>query len=387
MDTQELLQRYLENKCTEEEARDLLFRIRSGKDKAIVEKFLDEIIAGESPSVLIHDEHIILKEAFSGIVQRIAVEKKRSNPWYRYSGVAAAVALVTFGVLYFVLREPGRSAAPNSDVAISSTTWSIDRSQIRLADGNRVDLEGLPKGVIYQGATFRFLKTGPNTLSYELKSKTDPSTDRTHSVVVGFGENYEVLLPDGTSVKLNAGSKFDFSESFGRNSRRSALTGEGFFNVAKDPTLPFSVDADKISVTVLGTSFNVRAYKNDPAPAATLVEGVIEAGGGEKKVRVRPGEEVSFSANEGLVTRTADIHAVLGWNDNVFRFSGNTIHAVLTQIANWYGLELQYPDGKIPDVKIGGEIPRSSTKEITLEILKTSGLKVRLFQNRLIVNM
>lgn len=193
------------------------------------------------------------------------------------------------------------------------------------------------------------------------------------SVSVPHGTRFDMVLEDGTHVWLNAGSRLRFPASFGGGERRVELDGEAWFEVTADASRPFIVETEGQQVRVLGTSFNVSAYRDEGATCTTLVEGSVTLrsdGGGE--VTLRPGQQAILNAGDADFT-TAEAKGFTPWKDGVFVFEGNTLGQVMRQLSRWYDMEYSFADGQAGELVLRGIMPIQTDISCIFDILETSG--------------
>ncbi|PWS26322.1 hypothetical protein DHW03_16185 [Pedobacter yonginense] len=165
----------------------------------------------------------------------------------------------------------------------------------------------------------------------------------------GNGKISSFYLSDGTKVILNANSSIKLPEVFGTDKRDVSLTGEAFFEVAKDPSRPFTVEANGTKTTVLGTKFNVSAYGNSSHIQVALQEGSVEfsANADRDKMRLRPMEMATFSKNSKTLVRTAfNLDAVSSWKTGQITFHHATFQDISERFKNSYGIVLIDQSGK-----------------------------------------
>ena len=213
------------------------------------------------------------------------------------------------------------------------------------------------------------------------------------------GGQYQVTLPDGTKVWLNAASSITYPTAFVDKERPVKISGEVYFEVAKDKEKPFIVDVDgKSSVRVLGTSFNINSYGDESTIKTTLLEGSVKVmrtattAVSTDSVILKPGQQalvalpaVAASSDRQLkVTSDVNIEQTLAWKNGLFNFNGSDLHAVMRQLERWYGIKVEY-EGSIPDTKFSGEIYRNVNLSDVLEALQRMGVKFRLHGKTLLV--
>ena len=161
------------------------------------------------------------------------------------------------------------------------------------------------------------------------------------------GQKQTIHLPDGTRVTLNAESKLTYPEQFSPGQRQVTLEGEGFFEVARDPAKPFRVFTQDIVTTVLGTSFNVKAYESENDIGIAVATGKVKVENSkDKKAPVQylePGKAATYAANEQSFTISDfDWQATLGWKDGMLYFKEATLDEVTGTLERWYGVEIEW---------------------------------------------
>lgn len=187
------------------------------------------------------------------------------------------------------------------------------------------------------------------------------------------GNQYQLVLPDGTRVWLNAASSIRFPASFGGKERRVEVTGEVYFEVAANASKPFFVQHDSLTVKVLGTSFNINTYSNEATVATTLVEGAVRVGYGSNSQVLRPGQQARTGGDGRiLIMDEVNTDEVVAWKDDLFYFRSADIGAVMRQLARWYDVRIAYGQGKIGE-HFYARIPRNARLSEVLDALALTG--------------
>jgi ferric-dicitrate binding protein FerR (iron transport regulator) len=212
------------------------------------------------------------------------------------------------------------------------------------------------------------------------------------------GRQFQLVLPDGTKVWLNAASSIKYPTAFVEGERRVELVGEAYFEVAKDAGKPFFVTInDKTEVQVIGTHFNVNAYPDEDIIHTTLLEGAVRVNSSFGTGFLNPGDQASV-VREGYVHQKGDpkwnlrVTAVntqqfVAWKDGVFDFGyANNLQTVMRQLARWYDVEVVY-EKNVPNVEIWGKMQRNLTLVQLLKVLKGMELNFRLEEGRRLVIM
>lgn len=282
---------------------------------------------------------------------------RRTKPRYQWWAAAAAMALLltAAGYLYYQQATPRVTSqtiiAPGHQGAI-----------LTLANGTQVQLDTIQNGVIaLQGGMTAKIVNG--TLQYEGK----PAGTLYNKMSTPKGRTFQLTLPDGTNIWLNSESSVRYPIAFNGPDRKVEITGEAYFEVAADPGKPFLVDvANRTTIAVLGTHFNVNAYNNEQAIAATLLEGAIRV----KDLVLQPGQQALLHTNNDLqLVPAPDISKVMAWKNGLFDFEGASLQEVMRQLERWYDIEVVF-EGPIPDIRFGGKMTRGIPLNEVLEILK-----------------
>jgi ferric-dicitrate binding protein FerR (iron transport regulator) len=171
----------------------------------------------------------------------------------------------------------------------------------------------------------------------------DHQKEAFQTVVTPRGGQYRLVLPDGSKVWLNASSSLKFPRSFNGKQRQVVLTGEAYFEVAKNAAMPFEVAVNDMRVEVLGTHFNIMSYKEEESINTTLLEGSVRVRMGAAGNLLRPGEQASlYKTTEKISVSGVDVDQAIAWKNGLFLFEGATIESVMKEIARWYDVDVVY---------------------------------------------
>ena len=197
-------------------------------------------------------------------------------------------------------------------------------------------------------------------------------------VIVPSGSKIQMTLQDGTKVWLNSDSYIRYDSQFGRTNRLLTLTGEAYFEVAKDENSPFIVDVEGIKVKVLGTHFNVNAYKENNGVAVTLLEGAVEMITPKSNTMLEPGNTARYDATTKKVAVAANNplpqseHAV-GWIDNKLVFSGETFEQIIATLERSYNVKVNIRNVQVKKRRFAGDFVNYETIEQILNVMSISG--------------
>jgi ferric-dicitrate binding protein FerR (iron transport regulator) len=180
------------------------------------------------------------------------------------------------------------------------------------------------------------------------------------------------VLADGTKVWLNAASSLRFPAAFAGKERIVELNGEGYFEVAKNASMPFHVRVHDMDVQVLGTHFNINAYTDETAMRTTLLEGSVQVSQGEQTQLLTPGQQAAASQNGQIqLADGVDVEEVMAWKNGMFQFQGADLETILRQAARWYDIDVEYKQ-RISD-RFSGQISKNVNLSQLLKILELTG--------------
>lgn len=352
-----LIQKYLNGQCSQEE-------------KALVESWLIAELRQDAPT-LTKEEILASDLRMQESMQRYldAGSVKRLSLWPRYAAAVAVLLILGAGIFWFNTKTD--NGDPQSIQASTDVLPGRQGATLTLANGKKIRLSDAVNGQLASEAGVVVTKSADGQLLYEVK---DPGQDRNKVNVLSTskGETYQVKLSDGSIVWLNSASSLEYHSSFaGSKERVVKLTGEAFFEVAKDKSRPFIVQAGDQQVQVLGTQFNVNSYKDEPAIATTLVEGSVKVSSDNGQCLIKPGQQV---INDGVSMSLQKIDATLvtDWKDGDFNLDEVELKTALRKIARWYDVEVVY-DPAIPnDIRVVGLISRKRKLSSVLEVIHSS---------------
>ncbi|QJB35877.1 DUF4974 domain-containing protein [Chitinophaga oryzae] len=297
--------------------------------------------------------------------------------WYYLS--AAASVLIILGLAGYFYLAPARQQVLPSPPALANNDISpgSNKAILTLDNGEKVILEDAKNGIISQQGNTAVNKTDSGQLSYQSTGNAATATVY-NTITTPYGGQYQVTLQDGTKVWLNAGSSLRFPAAFSGDERNVALTGEAYFEVAKDKARPFLVTvgataATPLAVKVLGTHFNINAYPEEQHHTVTLVEGAVKVDYGAANALLSPGKEAILDKTSGrLQTAAADTESAIAWKNGYFIFENEKVESIMRQISRWYDVEISY-QGDVSGKAIGGSLSRSKNVSEVLNMLELTG--------------
>lgn len=345
-----LVRRYLDNTATAEEL-ELFFEL-------LAQEKLDNILAEESR-----------------VPAKAPVRRMRGSRLV----VAASLFAVCCSVALLVFQV--KHNHPASIAAAPDAKPGSHKAILTLGNGTTIALDDKMHQSITDGGAD--IRTQNQVLVYRVKHSATVSAP--NIITTPKGGEYQLQLPDGSVVWLNAGTSLRYPTAFTGKERVVELDGEAYFEVAKNPQQPFIVKSQQGQVRVLGTHFNVRAYHDEAAMKTTLAEGAVVLQQGDHTEHLKPGESgvVTTSTNTIDVAK-ANVEQDLAWKNGWFYFDKTPLDEIMTQIGRWYDLEIRY-DGAKPDKRFVGKINRNANLSEVLNILRLSDLRFRMEGKTLVV--
>ncbi|NGM66812.1 FecR family protein [Sphingobacterium sp. SGR-19] len=298
------------------------------------------------------------------------IREKTSKPkliWFKKTqySIAAAVMICVLSASLYLYRVHNLA---NNDVEqrilFKNITAGKDKAVLELANGKQFILDGSASLSINKGNIF----VGNRLVNLQDQGITSTAWN---TLRIPKGGQFKVVLDDGSTVWLNAGSQLRYPTQFEGNYREVELIGEAYFEVSHNPRKPFLVNTDDQQIEVLGTGFNISAYPNN-VTKTTLVHGKVKVdqknAGGEHSVILKPGEQV-ISAQSGLQQEVADVDQIIAWKNGFFNFKKSNLQAVTTELERWYNVKFIFKNRSVPTKQITGEIPRNVNLYDIVEIL------------------
>lgn len=404
---QKLYNAWLQGHASEAERQELMRLLALPENKelalALISQAIesDELNAADGP-VLSSDRLDLLLQS---IVSVDAVQEPPASvagspvrflrrPWLRYA--AAVLLLLGLGAFYYFFLSPaGKKGTPPVDLA--SIAPGRDRAVLTLSNGNTILLDSAGSGTLAQEGDVLISKTENGAIVYDAHAENDGEV-MMNTMTTPRGGQYQLTLPDGTRVWLNAASSIRFPAAFVGDKRVVEMTGEAYFEVKKDKSRPFYVRINnQAEVEVTGTSFNINAYDDEPNINTTLVEGSVNmwAGLQEKgksgEVSLVPGQQgrMSHTTSSAIAVSKGDVEKATAWKNGSFNFEGSSLKDAMRQLARWYDIEVVYDEGLlkkgIQHSTLVGGISRDLRLADVLEVLSVLGLHFRMEEGRRLV--
>ncbi|MGX5691046.1 FecR family protein [Arcticibacter tournemirensis] len=300
--------------------------------------------------------------------------RRKDRKMLRYAAIIA-FALVSVTLTVYQFKQKGHHSEGSSQLVHNDIAPGGNKAVLTLADGTKIVLDEAKNGRLAQQQNVVITKAKDGQLIYDLSQSGDRTSGEAtyNTIATPRGGQYQLILPDGTNVWLNSTSSLKFPAVFKGNERRVELSGEAYFEVAKDKAKPFYVSAKDMEVKVLGTHFNIAAYSDEDNVRATLLEGSVKVNRGTMESLILPGQEaLATSGQKGFTVRQADTEKAVAWKNGYFLFRDESIESLMTTISRWYDMDVYY-DGEMQDKIYGGKFSKTSNLSELLKSLELTG--------------
>ncbi|AWO01982.1 iron dicitrate transport regulator FecR [Chitinophaga alhagiae] len=354
--------RYFGKTASREELDELALLASRPENAEAVKRLMEEAYNTFEPGEKVFTD--TQSETLLSNIQSAVAPAKRRSLWPRIATAAAAAMLLLIAG-WWALKKP-QPAMTSGTQQMESIRPGSNKATLVLADGSVVTLDSAGNQVIRQGNTVINQRNGQ--LLYTAGNGNAAVTYNTLSTP--RGGQFVITLPDGSKAWLNAASSIRFPTAFTGGERKVEMTGEAYFEIAKDAHRPFRVAVNDMTIEVLGTHFNVNAYMDENILAATLLEGAVRLTKGTESVSIRPGEQAQWKTGSNAFSIAhPELDRVMAWKNGYFRFSADNITDIMKQLARWYDIEPVYA-GNMTMKDYDGYISRASDISEVLKMLE-----------------
>nr|WP_260180788.1 FecR family protein [Mucilaginibacter lappiensis] len=314
-------------------------------------------------------------------------QKAKVRHFLTFRKVAAvAIILIFIGVGAYYYAHKQTLQAEDSRLAKHDAEPGNNKAILTLENGTKLVLDSAKIGTLARKGYISIQKTRDGQLQYTA-DKGDGQTENEplswNTISTPRGGQYQVILPDGTKVWLNAASSLKFPTAFAGNNRNVELMGEAYFEVAKSTSRPFTVKVGHMQVKVLGTHFNIMAYQDEPAIKTTLLEGAVQLHDGNSNSLLKPGQQ-GIVKGDNIQIAEVDVAQTIAWKNGFFEFKRASIYDIMKQISRWYDVEVVY-EGKIPNDEFVGKIERNVKLSQVLHILQLNHVHFKVENKKITV--
>ena len=401
-----LFQRFLDNKCTPAEVKILLQYFDAGENEVLLRDLIRKQSEAISDTPLSSEKlKSLLENTYRKIADEIAGDTTISpSPviplyrlWFRISAAVGVIFFISVTTFYFLHQDNDRVIVqtPNTTQLIKDIPPGTNNAILTLDNGTTIVLDSAANGTLIQQGGIKVLKIN-GQIAYDKTGNIDvQSAPIYNTITTARGNQYMVVLADGSKVWLNAASSIRFPSYFTGKERKVEITGEAYFEVAKDVAKPFRVEfnnqiGEKAEIEVLGTHFNVNAYPDEEDVKTTLLEGSVKVSKGNESVLIVPGEQARVSSNSSsrvrdiTVKKDVVLSQVVAWKDGFFVFNNSDIKMIMRQVARWYDVEVDF-EGKVLSEGFTGKVSRSVPLSRFIKVLELNDINVKTEGRKIII--
>lgn len=380
---------------TDEQITDLLHRYRKGlcsdKEKDAVERWYRQLLEDSDWEFERGEDKLIGERIKSRLEGRLQLgRKKKAIPVRRLMAYAAALAALVAisSIAGYYMLHPGK---PQQAVAVVPPPPEEDaapggnKATLTLANGVTITLDSQATGLLARQGNTRIIKLNAGQISYNGKAGTNQAT-LYNTLTTPRGGKYQITLSDGSKVWLNAASSITFPTHFASTRRTVSISGEAYFEIAPEKSGPFEVSVGQMKILVLGTHFNVMAYRDETKVKATLLEGSVKIEKGDTALMLKPGEQAQMNQSGQLkLVKNVNTDKAIAWKNDLFCFDRDDIHAVTNQLSRWYDVDVEI-HGKITK-HFSGTLPQHVNVSQIFKVLEeTGGIHFRIDHHKIIVS-
>ena len=363
-----LLQLYLLGDITEEERQELEDWCKeTPQNRNLFEQICQEDLFSKERSVYEKIDDTKALRTFEKHVRKVST--RGFGRWWKYAAVLLLPILVVglWKLVYEVEQVPVVTSS------VSQIQPGCSRAVLVLDDGRTVFLKEEEEGVISEDKGI--MVTGErDRLVYTSSEGKNVDELRFNELEIPRGGEYKVRLADGTLVYLNSATRMKYPVKFDEKERKVYLSGEAYFEVAKDPERPFFVEMEGVEVRVYGTSFNVNTHQKGNVQTV-LVKGsigvkVLSSG---MESMIRPGQMAEFKqGNTKVDVKDVNVAVYTDWKDGIFRFENQRLEDILTVLSNWYDVDIFYQTVSVKELHFSGYMERYKDVSVILEAITLS---------------
>jgi transmembrane sensor len=286
--------------------------------------------------------------------------------WIRIAAAVAAILLLGPPLFMYWYFSPDKRLQLGITYIQHDIPAGGNKAYITLSNGQTIQLSSAKNGIVMNGRSISYA-------DQSLVAGSVPALENEElTISTPLGGQYQVTLNDGTVVYMNAGSSLKYPAVFEQSAREVSLTGEAYFEVAKDQAKPFTVSTARQRLTVLGTHFNVNAYSDEPLTETTLLEGSVRVSplkGSAGGTILLPGQQADLQGDL-LQVKTADLEEAMAWKNGDFIFREEALESIMRKVSRWYNVEVEFEDEASKTIKLGGLVSRSKNISAILKMME-----------------
>jgi transmembrane sensor len=305
------------------------------------------------------------------------VRKMKRRLSFGWVAAAASVLILIFGGYFFFIRPSKQAEIPIAQKqSVSDVLPGSNKAILTLANGSTIILDNAHNGLLAKQSGSSVVKTDSGKLVYNASGEKHITTVVLNTLSTPRGGQFQLELPDGTKVWLNASSSITYPTSFSGKQRKVTITGEAYFEVVHNEKMPFRVQVGDQVVEDIGTAFNINAYPDESSVKTTLLQGSVKvtSSKGNQSLIIKPGEQTDLKEDHLSISKNVNTSEVIAWKDGSFDFESADLKTILRQFARWYDVDVEY-QGAVSNRKFFAIVSRNTSLKKVLELLQDNNIK------------
>lgn len=308
--------------------------------------------------------------------------------WQKWAVAALVLLIAGKVVLYFLPVSPAAKKPIASGQPVhyaQDLPPGRNNATLTLADGHTITLDSAANGGLAQQGNTKVIKLNGQIAYTNTGGVPGDGALLLNTIATARGNQYQLILSDGSKVWLNAASSLRFPTVFKGKERRVEVSGEAFFEIVKNPAMPFKIQVAGGEIDVLGTHFNVNAYADESSVKTTLLEGAVAVKKDAAVQMLAPGQQAGFALKGGItLSKNVDVTQETAWKDGFFWFNNTDIHTLMRQVSRWYDVEVEFK-GEIADDGFTGKVSRNVPLSKLLNVLEQYEIHFKIEGKKIIV--
>ncbi|AYL95546.1 FecR family protein [Mucilaginibacter celer] len=371
-----LFQQYFNKTETPAERDELMQFIIKSESETSVQRLMEEVFKSnqfeEDPFPAGARDRMLgaaLGESVSDHLDEKIIPLRKQASKFIYIAAAVLVLALSFGIYRYRLQKSNETLAAGK--LHHDVNPGGNKAILTLANGEKIELNDAKNGKLVQQGGTAVVKLANGSVAYVAGGQA-AGTSLMNTMATPRGGQYRLQLPDGTVVMLNAESSISYPTAFSGKTRNVSITGEAYFEVAKNKKMPFIVSFGNQKVEVLGTHFDIRAYSEQPGKT-TLLEGSVKISSQNQKQLLVPGQQAVYNIGaKKFEIKTVDTDDVVAWKNGLFLFDNTELDQVMSELGRWYDVKFEY-QGIKPQLNFTGLVKKNIPLSKALKILETTG--------------
>ncbi|MDB5112287.1 MAG: FecR family protein [Mucilaginibacter sp.] len=344
------------------------------EDLHLLERYQDDFELTDRPWITeMGNKQEIKAKIYNKLQSQMDAPKHYLFKPYQFAIAASLLVFLSAGIIFFI--SPTKKQASNQLAKVKAVIVpGSNKAILTLADGTNINLGNSKKGILSKQGAASVNKLSNGELSYNLDAGNKSENFVSYNLIsTPRGGQYQVILSDGTKVWLNAASSLKYPAVFAGKERDVELTGEAYFEVAKNKDMPFKVTVNGMEVKVLGTHFNIMAYNDEKATETTLLEGSVKLIKNTKETLLIPGQQGALiNGQPDFNVHKVNVDDIIAWKNGFFSFENESIQSIMREISRWYDVDIEY-SGNLIKQNYGGTVSRFKDIDELLKTLELTG--------------